>query len=63
MASHNRRDPRLPDLIATELMKKGETLQEKIAKARKAQGIKSKWEKYGERAESFAEKAQPGEGE
>lgn len=58
MASHSRRDPRLPDLIPSAKLKK-ESLAEIMERTRKKMGIPSKWEKYGENAVSAAEKANP----
>lgn len=60
MSKHNRRDPRLPELMEAERLKR-QPLEEIMERARKKLGVKTVWEKYGERAISGTEQAQPEE--
>lgn len=64
MSSHNRRDPKLPDLTPVDQMDRGLTWQQVMARAKDKlviQPVKSKWEKYGKNAISAAEQANPKE--
>ena len=48
VSKHNRRDPNLPNLIASELLNRKQTLAEKIEQTRKKLGIRDKLERrYG----------------
>lgn len=55
MTSHNRRDPKLPNLTPSEQLK-AKSLGEIMERARKKMGVKTVWERYGERAQSGTER-------